>query len=201
MQTFYYDVLDSTNNEAKRLIEAGKAENGSCVIARTQTGGRGTQGRTWISPEDAGVYFSLVHFPEDCPVPEENLWTMIAGIACCEALKGLYPKLPVRIKPINDLYIEDKKLGGILTEAVIHQGKLQSVITGIGINLFEVQRTIEDNRVEPTSLSSWVSSSERENIDPKTIVEVIRKRLNPMVAKPQLLDKLLVKTEYEQWLT
>lgn len=194
----FLQTVDSTNNEAKRMISSGEAEEGLCILARTQTGGRGTQGRHWVSPPDAGLYFSLIHFPH-CLVPDENVWTMAAGVACCQALTELYPDLPVQIKPINDLYVGGKKLGGILTEAVIHQGKIHSMVTGIGINLYEVPREITDSTIEPTSLSSWIASEQGQVIDGKSMALKIQEELSAIYQCIQRQDVSGVKTAYEQW--
>lgn len=200
MSVLFYETLDSTNDEAKRLIQLGTAEDGQCIIARTQTGGRGTQGRTWVSPVDAGLYFSIIHLPSQCVVPQDNLWTMAAGVACCLALTQIYPRLRVKIKPVNDLYIEGQKLGGILTESVIHQGKIQSIVTGVGINLFDVPRSIESSEIKPTSLSSWITSDELSLLLPKQLAALICQKLNPLYTQVQLGDADAVKRQYQQWL-
>lgn len=135
-------ALDSTNEEAKRLVQA-KALSGPAIIrAHQQTAGRGTQGRAWHSPAGAGLYFSVVHpfagWVEMPPalVPLTPLFTLAAGVACAESIREL-TGLSIQLKPINDLYMQRQKLGGILVESLISQSQCQALITGIGINVFE----------------------------------------------------------------
>ena len=128
------DVIDSTNTEAKRRVAAGLSTP-LLLIARTQTAGRGRLGRTFCSPDGAGLYMSLVLHPEMAP---ENLLTLTsaAAVAVCEAIESMTALTP-KIKWVNDVYLNDKKVCGILTEGVSDpaSGKLRSMVVGIGINL------------------------------------------------------------------
>lgn len=124
------ESVDSTNTEAIKQARAGASE-GLCVIARQQTAGRGRQGRSWVSDPDSGLYFSMVLRPriEGRLLP---LITLMAGIAVHDTLAGF--GLKPDIKWVNDLLVEDKKICGILAEAVETPAGL-AVIVGIGINL------------------------------------------------------------------
>jgi BirA family biotin operon repressor/biotin-[acetyl-CoA-carboxylase] ligase len=156
MQWFTYDTVDSTNEEAKRLFQQRAIrEPLAVVVTESQTAGKGTQGRSWVSPPGAGLYFSIVHKPtwQRQHIPMTSDFTMAAGIACAETLKS-YCCVNVRLKPINDLYLSGGKLGGILTESLIQQESIQCLITGIGINVREVDRPLADKRHTPSSLES-----------------------------------------------
>jgi BirA family transcriptional regulator, biotin operon repressor / biotin---[acetyl-CoA-carboxylase] ligase len=124
------ETTDSTNTEAVKHAQAGAAE-GLCVLARQQTAGRGRRGRTWVSERDAGLYFSIVLRPalERTALP---LITLLAGIAVHDTLADL--GIAADIKWVNDLLVGDKKIAGILSEAVPTEPGL-AVIVGIGINL------------------------------------------------------------------
>jgi len=182
MQRYTYPTLDSTNNEARRLIDAWQHHPAAgvsqaepfAVVADTQTAGRGTQGRTWISPPGAGLYLSVVH-PVGGKVsnlPMTTHYTMAAGVACVEALQTLYG-VTVGIKPVNALIHNGCKLGGILTEGIIQENRLQCVITGIGINLLEADRPIREHT--PTSLEKIAGHADFPT-DP--LIENICDRLN-----------------------
>ena len=128
----WYPTLDSTNEEAVRLITAGKAAHGTAVIAGAQTSGRGRNGRVFLSPDEKGLYLSLLLCP-DCPPEELPLITPMAAVTVCEALErsaGISPG----IKWPNDVVCAGKKLCGILTEARMDNGRFW-VILGIGLNL------------------------------------------------------------------
>lgn len=127
------ESVDSTNTEAKRRVATGLSTP-LLLLAETQTAGRGRLGRTFCSPKGAGLYMSLVLHP-NCPASEVLSLTSAAAVAVCgavEALTDLHPK----IKWVNDVYLNDKKLCGILTEGVTDpiSGRLKSVVLGIGIN-------------------------------------------------------------------
>lgn len=125
-----YDTLGSTNTEAAEHARKG-ADEGLCIIARQQTAGRGRHGRTWVSEPNAGLYFSMVLRPrfgrEHLP-----LITLMAGVAVHDTLRDL--GLDPDIKWVNDVLISEKKIAGILAEAVETPAGL-AVILGIGINL------------------------------------------------------------------
>ncbi len=125
-----FDVLDSTNTEAARHARAG-VDEGLSVLARRQTAGRGRRGRTWLSEEDAGLYFSIVLRPRLAP-QLITLITLMAGVAVHETLAGT--GVTADIKWVNDLLVGDKKIGGILAEAVETPQGL-SWILGIVVNL------------------------------------------------------------------
>lgn len=147
-QYLEFPELDSTNEEAKRLLQAEALRGPAIIRAHHQTAGRGTHGRAWISPAGAGLYFSVVHpfsFWVDMPpalVPITPLFTIAAGVACAESIREL-TGLELQLKPINDLYVNGRKLGGILVESLISQSQCQALITGIGINVFEHAVTVE----------------------------------------------------------
>lgn len=123
------ESCESTNDLARELGEAG-FPHGTWVSARSQTRGRGRLGRQWRSME-GNLFLSIVIRPE-----HREHWTWIpmsTAIAIAEAIRESYPELPVLVKWPNDLWIERKKLGGILCEAVGSQ-KDSFIIVGIGLN-------------------------------------------------------------------
>ncbi|MGI8543884.1 MAG: biotin--[acetyl-CoA-carboxylase] ligase [Aridibacter sp.] len=126
-----FDSINSTNTEAIEQAKRG-ADEGLCIVARQQTGGRGRYGRTWVSLKDSGLYFSIVLRPkiESKFLP---LITLMTSVAVFEVLRELY-KLRPDIKWSNDILIKEKKISGILAETA-ETNKGLAVIVGIGINL------------------------------------------------------------------
>ncbi len=126
----HFESIDSTNTEAIKQAKSGAAE-GLCVLARKQTAGRGRYGRTWESGQDAGLSFSIVLRP-DMEMRFLPLITLMTAVAVFDTLLefGLKPD----IKWVNDILVNEKKIGGILAEAVETPTGL-AVIVGIGINL------------------------------------------------------------------
>lgn len=126
-----FDSLDSTNFEAMRQARAG-AQEGLCIVAREQTAGRGRLDRSWQSPKDAGLYFSMVLRPQ----LKMNAWpliTLMAALAVSDTLRHLYGLNP-DIKWPNDVCLEDLKLCGILAETLETEAGSACVL-GIGVNL------------------------------------------------------------------
>ena len=132
-QIQYFLTIDSTNTYAKQLAASGAPE-GTLVIANHQTGGRGRMGRSFSSPAGMGIYLSVILRP-GC-LPEELMHlTCAAGLAASLAVEqatGLQPG----IKWTNDLVLEKRKLGGILTELSVDPAsrKVDWAVIGIGIN-------------------------------------------------------------------
>ena len=139
----WFDTIDSTNTQAKQLAQEG-APHGTVVIAGRQTAGRGRMGRQFASPAGSGAYLSVVLRPQCAPASLMHL-TCAAGVAVCDALEQLSGKRP-GIKWINDLILDGKKLGGILTELSIDSktGSVAYAIVGIGINCTAVPDAVAD---------------------------------------------------------
>jgi len=130
-----HSSLESTNKTAKELAITG-AENGTIVIADCQTAGKGRYGRSFFSPPGHGIYMSFVLRPlQRHWVGSPTLVTTYAAVSVCEAIEATTDKMP-QIKWVNDIFLDGKKICGILTEAVtdIESGKMQWIVVGIGIN-------------------------------------------------------------------
>jgi BirA family transcriptional regulator, biotin operon repressor / biotin---[acetyl-CoA-carboxylase] ligase len=129
-----FDSLPSTNTEAQRQAAQGAPE-GLCVVAREQTKGRGREGRIWISPTDAGLYFSIVLRPVQLDTRAWPLLTLMAALAVRDALWEAC-ELETDIKWPNDILVNERKLCGILAETIETETG-RAVVVGIGINLDE----------------------------------------------------------------
>lgn len=155
--------VDSTNNYGKRLASQG-APHGTIILADCQTGGRGRQGRSFQSPAGKGLYLSVLWRPQLPPSAALNL-TCLGAVAVREGIKEA-TGLDVGIKWTNDLVLEGKKLGGILTEmALTLDGKLDYVIFGVGINVHHSQEDFQGEVAElATSLAIAGKIVSRENL-------------------------------------
>lgn len=128
----YFASIGSTNDEAKRMAEAGEAE-GLLLIADEQTAGRGRLGRQWSTPAGRAIAMSLVLRPR-LPASRIGALTMLGGLAVARALElelGLLPQL----KWPNDALLSGKKVAGILVEAAWSGEGLDFAVLGIGINV------------------------------------------------------------------
>lgn len=138
-----FEELDSTNNYLKKLGSQGEKEN-QLVIALSQTGGRGRMGRSFYSPNGTGIYFSLLLHPKFSA--EKSLFlTVMAAVSVAETVMK-YNKNDVKIKWVNDIYIDGKKVCGILTEGAINSNKtLDYAVVGIGINVIAPENGFPDD--------------------------------------------------------
>ena len=129
-------VLQETDSTNKRCIALALdgAVNGTTVVSDRQTGGRGRLGRSFYSPAGTGIYLSMIIKP-DFDISKSVLITVASSVAVAKAIEKVCNVTP-EIKWVNDIYIEGKKVCGILCEAVtdFESGEITNVIPGIGIN-------------------------------------------------------------------
>jgi BirA family biotin operon repressor/biotin-[acetyl-CoA-carboxylase] ligase len=155
LQTRILSETTSTNEVLFDLARKG-AREGSVVFAEKQTAGRGRLNRVWESPEAKNLYVSILLRPL-LPPPVAPQITLMAGVACYEALQPLFGgqrDKSLRLKWPNDLWVASKKIGGILTEMEAKKGKVDFIVVGIGINVNSASTDFsEDLRPLATSLS------------------------------------------------
>ena len=134
LQVKVYSTISSTNTVLKQMA-LEDAPAGLALVAGEQTAGRGRLGRSFFSPSGSGIYLSLLLRPNLAAFDAARL-TGCAAVAVCEALESLSDVHP-QIKWVNDLFIDGRKVCGILTEAGmdLEADHLSYVIIGIGINL------------------------------------------------------------------
>ena len=130
------DTTDSTNNNLKKLARNG-AVDGTVVVAREQTSGKGRLGRSWISNKDENLTFSVLLRPNISPM-EVSAITPIAGLAVCKAINETF-QINCKIKWPNDIIAGNKKLVGILTEMSAEMDAVDFIVIGIGINLDQAE--------------------------------------------------------------
>ncbi len=140
-----FKTIDSTNTEAKRRLNSSsraEALHGTVLFAEHQSAGRGRFSRSFYSPKGAGLYFSLIFCPSipamtEREVPSSALYTAISSTVICRCLKAL--GFAPQIKWVNDIYLNGKKICGILSEGIIDMetSSVQAVIIGIGLNVKE----------------------------------------------------------------
>jgi len=128
----YFDELTSTQDHAAQLADKG-AEQGTVVIAETQSAGQGRLGRQWYSPPGVNLYASVILRPKLAASTVACL-NLMAGVAAAEAIETVAPGI-VTLKWPNDVWLRSKKTGGILAKAITDGNQLAYVLLGIGLNL------------------------------------------------------------------
>ena len=160
-----HDRLDSTNTRAKALAAKG-APHGYLVIAESQSGGRGRFGRPFFSPEHSGVYITYILRPE-LAAERAVMITSMAAVAVARAIEAV-ADVDVQIKWVNDLYINGRKVCGILCEASMdfESGQLEYAVLGIGVNvvsmrfpdeLADIATSVENECGAPVSRSRLIA--------------------------------------------
>lgn len=159
----HFDSVDSTSSYARRNASLLKTP---CIItASHQTNGRGRQGKTFFSPKDTGLYMTLLIESE----PKSALITPAAAVAVCKAIEELTDIAPA-IKWVNDIFVNGKKVCGILSECFCESGKTY-ISVGVGINLTTSE--FPDELVQAASLGIECSKEKLSMLIANGITEYI----------------------------
>lgn len=162
---FYYREIDSTNNRARVLASEGYPE-GTVVVAETQTAGRGRRGRSWYSPAKQGIYVSVILRPV-LPLKEISRVSLVTAVAVAATLESELNLQP-RIKWPNDVLVDNKKIAGILSEAVTDMDGVEYIVVGIGLNI--------NNKIQdfPTDFRTPATSALAEHDHPDSRIQVLQ---------------------------
>ena len=128
----YYKEIDSTQKEIWRRIENKKIEDGTIIIADIQNNAIGTHGRVWYTDEESNIAFSI-YLKSNCRVSNLNGITIEIAQILVNIFKDKY-NIKLEIKEPNDLVVNNKKIGGILTETKLNGETAKYMVIGIGIN-------------------------------------------------------------------
>ena len=181
-----FKEIDSTNTYAKRILaecgnlrdssgtltEAGQKYHKAIFIAEKQTAGRGRLGRTFVSPEKTGIYISVIYAPKGGITNPARL-TACAAVAICRAIKNVVCKLPEgtsiepQIKWINDIFVNGKKVCGVLAEGVANfeSGMIEAAVVGMGINIKKNTTAFEGQLADVVGTLEDATSAKISRID------------------------------------
>ncbi len=178
MKIVRLDEVDSTNLYARSLI--GKGEE-LAVIALRQTGGRGTKGRQFVS-EAGGVYLTRLNFPADFPATQAFSIMASASVAVCKTVERF--GLSAGIKWPNDVYVQGKKICGILIENTFSSGKVAASVVGIGLN---VNNTFSG---ELSSVAISMREAAGHPFDREEVEQVLFEESGKLFPMPEYLSRL-----------
>lgn len=178
-----YKVTDSTNT---RAIKISESVAGTILAAsEEQTNGKGRQGKSFYSPAGSGVYFSLVIHPRG-ELSDIVCATSAAAVAVAKSIEEM-TDLDPRIKWVNDIYVDGKKVCGILVQSIIRNGVLDGLCIGIGVNI-STKDFPEDFRLRAGALGKEIDRNIfvakvakklidfSQNIDDKSYLDYYRKK-------------------------
>lgn len=169
-----YKTVTSTNDLAKQYALDLKPE-GTVIVAREQTAGRGRKGRSFYSPMSTGVYISVLLRPE--LTAEKTLYiTTAAAVAVAKAIEKISGK-EAKIKWVNDIFVDGKKVCGILTEGAIdfETGKMQYAVLGIGVN---IKKPENDFPSEIQNIAGSVFDTTDKEVSSIIVAEILNNFMN-----------------------
>jgi BirA family biotin operon repressor/biotin-[acetyl-CoA-carboxylase] ligase len=168
---FRFDSVTSTNDLAREMADKPGNE-GTVIVAREQTAGRGRQGRSWFSPPDDGLYFSVILGSSLRPSSLPFI-SLAAAVAVSEALASEYSLKP-DIKWPNDVLLGGRKVCGILLESATEADRVQYAVLGIGINLAGSTRLPEQIQATSTTLLAETGAA----INPDHLLQTVIDKLD-----------------------
>ena len=185
-----YKTIDSTNQEAKKLLMDNDIPHGTILIAEEQTAGRGRFQRKFFSPSNKGIYMSVILRP-NIELSKAIHITTSAAISVCRAIETLTKKRP-KIKWVNDIFLDDKKICGILTEATgnFESGRVENVVVGIGVNF---KTDSKDFPEDIKNIAGSIFGGEKPTITRNQLVAEI---LNELFELCENLEDKSIMTEY-----
>ena len=130
-RVYFYEEIDSTNTQAKRLAEED-APSGTLVVSDCQVKGKGRRGRVWTSPKGEAIYMTILLRPQIRP-DRASMVTLVMGLSVVQAIRNVLG-LETSIKWPNDVVLNRKKLVGILTEMSAQMDYIEYLVIGTGIN-------------------------------------------------------------------
>jgi len=138
-QAYYFDTIDSTQNQALTMT-FDKENNGAVIVAEKQTSGKGRSGRKWESPK-GGIWLSVILHPK-FSIEIATLFPLAAALALSNAIENTL-KIKSELKWPNDITIQGKKIAGMLVDASLESNKIENLVLGVGINFDVDTKQIE----------------------------------------------------------
>ena len=192
-QAFYFDSIDSTQNQALKMAEDTE-NNGTIIVAEKQTGGRGRSGRKWVSPK-GGIWFSIIMHPR-FDIGITTLFPIASALALSISLEKIF-KISPELKWPNDITIKGKKLAGMLVDVSLESNKIENLVLGVGINFDVDTKQIEKNLKGTPNFYGVASLSDlKVKIRP---VELVQSFLVELEKIYKLLDTKQTKKIISEW--
>ena len=192
-KAYYFDSISSTQDQALKIVNEPE-NNGSVIIAETQTGGKGRTGRKWISPK-GGIWFSVILHPK-FDISITTLFPIASALALSKAIENTFKILP-ELKWPNDLTKKGKKIAGILVDAAFESNKIENLVLGVGINFNVDVKTIEKTLKGTSNFYGVASLSEQnKKIKPIQLVQNFFVELEKIY---ELLNKKQTKKIISEW--
>lgn len=192
-RVYYFDSIDSTQNFATSIVQNPK-ENGTIIISKIQSRGKGRMNRKWISPK-GGLWFSIILHPK-FDISLVTVFPLASSLALAMSIEKILGKNP-ELKWPNDVTLKHKKVAGILVDLSLASNTIENLILGVGINFkinsIQLEKTIKnmENFYGVTSLIS-----KNENINPVKLIQAFLVELEKIL---ELLNQGKFKKIINDW--
>ncbi|MFQ5440266.1 MAG: biotin--[acetyl-CoA-carboxylase] ligase [Nitrosopumilaceae archaeon] len=192
-QALYFDVIDSTQIQAISLA-SNPDNNGTIVIAKKQTKGKGRMNRNWISPE-GGIWLSIILHPKFY-LSMITIFPIASAVALCFAMEKSFHIKP-ELKWPNDITLNGKKLAGILVDASLESNMIENIVLGVGID-FDVNAKEIEKKLKDTPNFYGISTLKKYEKETSNIrfVQIFLEELEKIF---DLLNKSEVKKIIKEW--
>ena len=168
-EIIYFEEVNSTQTYIKQKYKENILLKETIVIANVQTDGKGTHGRIWESEKGKNILLTIALFP-NCKIEKLKNLTITIAENIIEVIDNLY-KIKLEIKAPNDIILNGKKLGGILTETIIQNENVKCLFIGIGINVNGENFSKDISKTATSLKKEFNKEFSRENI----IIEIAKK--------------------------
>jgi BirA family biotin operon repressor/biotin-[acetyl-CoA-carboxylase] ligase len=188
---YYFNTIDTTQNFAMK-IASKKNEDGSVVISKKQTGGRGRMKRKWRSPV-GGIWMSVIIHPE-FDVTHATLVPIATSLALCIAIEKTL-KINTKLKWPNDVILNGKKVAGVLIDASIISNQIENMVLGIGIN-FKINPDELESSIKTTPNFYGVATLVKKNENMSPLIKQFLYELEKVLA---LINSSQIKKIRNEW--
>ena len=192
-QVYYFDSLDSTQNQALKMAD-NTSNNGAVIVAAQQTGGRGRSGRKWISPK-GGIWFSVILQPK-FDISITTLFPIASALALSNAIEKTF-KISPELKWPNDLTIKGKKIAGMLVDVSLESNRIENMVLGVGINfdvdVKQIKKILKDT---PNFYGIATLSEQKKKVKPVQLVQMFLVELEKIY---ELLNAKQTKKIISEW--
>ena len=190
-RVYYFDTIDTTQNFAMKIASKSN-ENGTVVISKKQTGGRGRMKRKWKSPV-GGIWMSIIFHPK-FDVSYTTLVPIATSLALCIAIEKIL-KIKPELKWPNDVTLKGKKIAGILIDTSIVSNEIENMVLGIGIN-FKIKPHELANTIKKTPNFYGVATLVKKNENALPLVQQFLYELENVL---QLISSKRIKKIKNEW--
>ena len=192
-QAYYFDSIDSTQNQALKMAQ-DVANDGTVIVASEQTEGKGRDGRKWMSPK-GGIWISIILHPK-FDISITTLFPIASSLALSIAIEKVFSIIP-KLKWPNDLTINDKKVAGMLVDVSLESNRIENLVLGVGINFDVNVKQIEKSlKGTPNFYGVASLSDQKQNIKPIQLVQTFLLELEKIY---KALNERQIKKIISEW--